>query len=207
MTISPNATSRYTEATRHAIVQAAAELLLERKGDSFSVQEVAKRAGLTHRTIYRHFPTRMDLLAATARQLAPGSADERYEDVSTIEGWIEAVTRHFPKAETDFEVVRSVIVAGLATAEPAGPGKPIQDRDAHRWEVFRREFPHLGEADARGTFATLRHLLSTTSYLLYRIRFGLSSAQATRAIQSAARQIAEQARRQDRAAARIRKSR
>jgi AcrR family transcriptional regulator len=203
MTISPSATTRYTEATRHAIVQAAAELLLERKGDSFSVQEVAKRAGLTHRTIYRHFPTRMELLGATARQLAPESAAERFEDVSTIEGWIEAVTRHFLEAETHFELVRSVVVASLATGEPGGPGNPSH-RDAHRWEVFRREFPHLGEVDARSTFATLRHLLSTTSYLLYRIRFGLSPAQATRAIQSAARQIAEQARHQDRATARPR---
>jgi AcrR family transcriptional regulator len=207
MTISTSATTRYTEATRHAIVQAAAELLLERKGDSFSVREVAKRAGLTHRTIYRHFPTRMELLGATARQLAPGSAVERFEDVSTIEGWIEAVTRHFLEAETHFEVVRSVVVAGLATGEPGGLGNLIQDRDAHRWEVFRREFPHLGEVDARSTFATLRHLLSTTSYLLYRIRFGLSPAQATRAIQSAARQIAEQARHRDRATARLRRRR
>jgi len=203
MTISPSATTRYTEATRHAIVQAAAELLLERKGDSCSVQEVAKRAGLTHRTIYRHFPTRMELLGATARQLAPESAAERFEDVSTIEGWIEAVTRHFLEAETHFELVRSVVVASLATGEPGGSGNPSH-RDAHRWEVFRREFPHLGEVDARSTFATLRHLLSTTSYLLYRIRFGLSPAQATRAIQSAARQIAEQARHQDRATARPR---
>jgi len=205
MTISP-ATTRYTEATRHAIVQAAAELLLERKGDSFSVQEVAKRAGLTHRTIYRHFPTRMELLGATARQLAPG-AGERFENVSTIEGWIEAVNRHFLEAETHFEVVRSVVVAGLATGEPSGPGDPIQDRDAHRWKVFRGEFPHLGEFDSRSTFATLRHLLSTTSYLLYRIRFGLSPAQATRAIQTAARQIAEQARKRDRAADRLRRRR
>lgn len=207
MTISVIPATRYTEATRHAIVQAAVELLLERRGDNFSVQEVAKRAGLTHRTVYRHFPTRQGLLSATARELLPRFTAERFEEAPTIDAWIEAVAAHFRDAEAQFVVLRSVLAAMFGAAEAREPGNHLDDRDAHRWGIFRRELPHLSDADARATFATLRHLLSSTSYLLYRIRFGLSPVQATRAIQSAARQIAEQACGRDRAAAQSRKKR
>lgn len=207
MTSPQLATTRFTEATRTAILQASVELLLERRGDTFSVQDVAQRAGLAHRTVYRHFPTRMQLLGATARQLMPRFVVERFEDVSTVDAWIEAVDSHFSEAEAQFEVLRSVLAALLAAGEPREPGSEVEDRDAHRWAIFRREFAHLSKADARATYATLRHLLSSTSYVLYRIRFGLTPLEATQAIQTAARQIAGQARERDRAAARSRKKR
>ena len=199
--------TRYTEATRQAIVQAAVELLVERRGDNFSVQEVAKRAGLTHRTVYRHFPTRQALLTATAREFLPRWTVERFEDVTTIDGWIEAVAAHFSDAEAQFDVARSVLAAMFGAADAPQPRTHPDDRDAHRWAIFRRELPHLSDTDARATFATMRHLLSSTSYVLYRLRFGFSPAQATRAIQGAAQQISDQARSRDRAAAHMRKKR
>jgi hypothetical protein len=47
--------------------------------------------------------------------------------------------------------------------------------------------------------------MSSTSYVLYRLRFGLSPSEATEAVQTAARQIVEQAARRDRAARRGRR--
>jgi AcrR family transcriptional regulator len=44
--------------TRRAILEAVADVIMETNGIGFSVQAVADRAGLTHRTIYNHFPTR-----------------------------------------------------------------------------------------------------------------------------------------------------
>jgi len=46
------------ERTRRAILEAMADVIGETKGIGFSVQAVANRAGVTHRTIYNHFPTR-----------------------------------------------------------------------------------------------------------------------------------------------------
>jgi hypothetical protein len=65
---------------------------------------------------------------------------------------------------------------------------------------LRRQFPHLSEDDARRTFATLRHLTSSTTYVLYRLRFGMSPAEATDAIRSGASQIVELAAVRDQAA-------
>jgi len=194
------ASVRHMEATRNAILEAAVDLFLERKSDGFSVQEVADRAGLTHRTVYRYFPTRQELLGATASRLAPAVVDQRFPEVSTVEEWIDAVEAHFAHTEANFELVRSVVAALFTSEDQRLFGQHIRERDAHRWEVFRRQFPHLPEGDARRTFATLRHLMSSTSYVLYRSRFGLSPADATEAIRSGASQIVEQAARRDRAA-------
>jgi AcrR family transcriptional regulator len=199
MTAKP-ASIRHIEATRNAILEAAMDLFLERQSDGFSVQEVADRAGLTHRTVYRYFPTRQELLGATAERLAPAVVDQRFAEVSTVEEWIDAIGAHFAHTEANFELVRRVVAALFTSDDMRLFGRGIRDRDADRWDVFRRQFPHLPEDDARRTFATLRHLMSSTSYVLHRLRFGLSPAEATRAIQSAASQIVEQAARRDRAA-------
>jgi AcrR family transcriptional regulator len=194
------ATTRHTDATRRVILEAAVDLFMERQSDGFSVQEVADRAGLTHRTVYRYFPTRQELLGATAERLAPALVDEQFAEASTVEEWIDALGPHFAHTEANFELVRRVVAALFTSEDLRLFGQDLRERDAHRWQVFRRQFPRLPEDDSRRTFATLRHLTSSTSYVLYRRRFGMSPAEATEAIQSAASQIVEQAARRDGAA-------
>jgi AcrR family transcriptional regulator len=199
------ASTRHTEATSRAILEAAVDLFLERQGDGFSVQEVADRAGLTHRTVYRYFPSRQELLGAAAQRLAPDVAEDPFTEASTVREWIDTVGGHFARTEANLEIVRKVVAAMLAADDMRLFGQDIRARDAHRWEVFRRQFPDLPDGDARRTFATLRHLMSSTSYVLYRLRFGLSPAEATEAIRGAASQIVERAARRDRAAKQGRK--
>ena len=196
------ATTRHTEATRKAIVEAAAELFVDRRREGFSVQDVADRAGLTHRTVYRYFPTRQELIAAAAQYLAPGFAEDSFGDVSTVEEWIDGVEAHLARTEANFEIVRSVLVAVLASEDLVPSEGGLHDRDVHRWEVFRRQFPRLSDDDARRTFATLRHLTSSTTYVLYRMRFAMSPSEATEAIRTGASQIVEQAALRDQAASR-----
>ncbi len=191
---------RHAEATRKAILEAAADLFLERRGQGFSIQDVGDRAGLTHRTVYRYFSTRQELMAATAQHLAPDVAGEHFPEMSTVEEWIDGVGAHFALIEANFEVVRSVVVAVLASDEFPLQGRDTLDRETRHWEVFRRQFSNLPDDDARRTFATLRHLRSSVSYLFFRLRFGLSPAEATESVRTAASQIVEQAARRDRAA-------
>jgi len=194
------ATTRHTDATRRAIVEAAVDLFMERQSDGFSVQQVADRAGFTDRTVYRYFPSRAELLGATAERLAPALVDQRFVEVSTMGEWIDAVGPHFAHTEANFELVRTVVAALFNSKDRRLFDQDLRERDSHRWQVFRHQFPHLSEGDARRTFVTIRHLVSSTSYVLYRLRFGMSPAEATEAIQSAASQIVGQAARRDRAA-------
>jgi AcrR family transcriptional regulator len=194
------ATTRHTEATRNAILEAAVDLFVERRSDGFSVQEVAGRAGLTHRTVYRYFATREELMGATAQHLAARIAELPFSDVSTVQGWIDALAAHLARTEANFEIIRSVVVATLASDDVQLFGDSQSDRNAHLWEVFRGEFPHLDEGDARRTFAALRLFTSSTSYIILRLRFRLSPAEATETIRNAASLVVEEAGRRDRAA-------
>jgi len=59
---------------------AAARLALTERGGDISMEEIARRANVGIGTLYRHFPTRLDLLEAVYR-----------EDVETLAGSAEAL--------------------------------------------------------------------------------------------------------------------
>ena len=57
-------------------ILAAAEEVFAEKGPSASTEEVAERAGVAIGTIFRHFPTKQDLLAAIMKELLSRLAEQ-----------------------------------------------------------------------------------------------------------------------------------
>ena len=51
---------------RRALIDTALKLVTEKQDWTFSLREVARRAGVSHRAPYNHFPEKLDLLAAVA---------------------------------------------------------------------------------------------------------------------------------------------
>ena len=51
---------------RRALIDTALKLVSETQDWTFSLREVARRAGVSHRAPYNHFPEKLDLLAAVA---------------------------------------------------------------------------------------------------------------------------------------------
>lgn len=51
---------------RRALIDTALQLVTEEQDWAFSLREVARRAGVSHRAPYNHFPEKLDLLAAIA---------------------------------------------------------------------------------------------------------------------------------------------
>ena len=51
---------------RRALIDTALQLVTEEQDWTFSLREVARRAGVSHRAPYNHFPEKLDLLAAIA---------------------------------------------------------------------------------------------------------------------------------------------
>lgn len=81
---------RQTARTRDHIVAAAKELMLGAPDEAFSHERVAQAAGLGARTVYRHFPTRADLMQALwevirdeTRTRFPGTEEEVVEFART----------------------------------------------------------------------------------------------------------------------------
>jgi len=61
--------------TRAAVLGAAIDLLAERGYSGFSVERVVERTGVAKTTLYRHWPTRDDLLAAAIAELDGAGLD------------------------------------------------------------------------------------------------------------------------------------
>lgn len=196
--------SRHAEATREVILDSAAELLRERDGADFSMQEVADRAGVTHRTVYRYFPGRHILMSEAAGRVIPGLADpSSFYDPDSVQGWIDGLPDRLALVEAHLDIFRAVLGAVMVSDDMGQPDGGMLDRYLPFWEVFRTEFPGLSEDEALQAFAVLRQIGSSMTYITLRRNLGLSPSAATEAIQTTARQIVDATARRNRAAARL----
>lgn len=177
-----NELTRHTQATRDAIIEGALELFIEHRGGGFSMQEVADRVGITHRTLYRYFPSRRELIVEAAMHIGGRLKGPPSPEVSTVSEWIHAADAHFEFIERNREIFSSVFAMVMIDPDLAASDL---SRDAYYWNVFRTEFPGLGEEEATEWFAVLRHLISGVSYLIYRNRFAMDPAKAATAVRRA----------------------
>jgi AcrR family transcriptional regulator len=76
---------------RHALIETALELVTEKQDWNFSLREVARRAGVSHRAPYNHFPEKLDLLAAVAAVGFERLRDGLLRSMIGIEGSDEAL--------------------------------------------------------------------------------------------------------------------
>jgi AcrR family transcriptional regulator len=81
---------------RARLVEAARELFLSGPADAeVSLEQVARQAGVGIGTLYRHFPTRLDLLEAVYREEVDGLAQaadrfgSAYPPFEALERWLE----------------------------------------------------------------------------------------------------------------------
>lgn len=83
-----------------AALLAVARRVFEERGPAASLDEIARRAGLANATLYRHFPTRADLIVAAyaeeVTELSTLSArllDDRDPSLA-LAAWLRAFVRH-----------------------------------------------------------------------------------------------------------------
>src|SRR5688572_15032042 len=93
--------------TRQRILQAVLKLLEDEDPDSLTLAHVADVAGVTERTIYRHFATREELIAATWT-----FANQTLSSVSppeTAAELVELPRRLFAEFDTKAPLVRALV--------------------------------------------------------------------------------------------------
>lgn len=106
MTDSDNSTiirrrQRRADASRNVeLLLAAARELIDRSGSEVALDEVARRAGVGNATLYRHFPTRSDLLVAVYADEVSAlcrQASDLLDDPSPIDAlfsWLDTFVVH-----------------------------------------------------------------------------------------------------------------
>lgn len=113
---SPRLTSvreEYKEQTRTRILDAAIGVLREGSEEPLTIAAVAQRAGVTERTVYRHFATRDELIRAVWRRLQQSVGSEGFP--RSADALLASAPKLFPRFDAMRELVRASIYspAGL----------------------------------------------------------------------------------------------
>lgn len=154
--------------TQSSILAAYSELIEEVGTDDVSFRLIALRAGVGERTVFRYYPTRVDLLLATSAWIertifTRQESDSIFDVPIAIREAMEAYDRRPELAH----VVAETAMRGVNGAESA----PHRDRfDA----MLREEVRSLADRERHLIVAALCHLDSSTTWVTMRRELGMS---------------------------------
>lgn len=184
--------------TRRAILEAVAAQLVESGLDGFSIQAVADRAGVTHRTVYNYFPTREALNDAFAEHVetvlgeAHGMVDsERGADVARL----PQVTGRFHRS-TGAEAAHLQAYVMMTIATGSAP-RVFRDRSKRLEKLIDDELGPLDRGVAKLVTSAVRLFMSSSGWFLLSKHHRLTPAEAGRVSEWAVRVLLDAIRRGD----------
>jgi AcrR family transcriptional regulator len=125
-----------------AIRDAAVELFAERGFEGVSVEDVAERAGVSRATIYRRYPSKVDLIVEAGGCLA--SDDIAFPDTGNLGDDLRGLARSLVEAFKDSPTGRVMPVMIFERRRypelDAGYRKFLSDRKARTRKVLQRAF-------------------------------------------------------------------
>ena len=152
--------------TQAAILAAYAELIEEVGSDDVSFRLVARRAGIAERTVFRNYPTRVDLLLATAAWIdATVFAREESHSIFDIPLAIRDAMQRYDARPELAHVVAETAMRGVNGAAPIGR--------VHLERLLDAEVPALDPAQRRAVIVALSHLDSAATWVTFRREFGM----------------------------------
>jgi AcrR family transcriptional regulator len=159
------AVGRWKPDARGRLVQAALELYGERGFEQTTVAEIAKRAGLTERTFFRHFADKREVLFAGADQLqeplvrAVEEASASLPPLDVVGKALEALAAYLPE-QPDFPRRRQAIIT--ANSE-------LQERE--RIKLASLAIALAGALRRRGVGDPAATLAAETGIAVFRVAF------------------------------------
>jgi AcrR family transcriptional regulator len=182
-------------ATRNRVVDAAIDLLQEADPGVFGMQDVADRAGVSLRTVYRVFPTKDDLLVGVL-----GVIKERFDEIAgappTTRDEFDASVTGAVGAIYELEPLYRALFATIAgrKTHQSGAGR----RRAAIETAFAGDLAGLPEDRVR-LIGSVLHLVTSAPTLLWLKDYaGLNVDEASEAIGWAIAALADAARREQR---------
>lgn len=171
------------ERTREAILAAFAEQMAEAR-EEFSIPRVAKRAGVSTRTVYHHFPNReaqVEALAAWIEQrLGPAEGPKDLQDLPDFQA---RMVRRFIDNQA---LVRAQLAAGIASRVRA------KRRRTREKQIDACVEPHVPDPqEARVVSALLKELISAQLGLAIIDRHGIDPESTSLAFQWVVRVLTE----------------
>jgi AcrR family transcriptional regulator len=171
-------TSSARERTRRAILEAVADVITDTNGIGFSMQAVADRAGVTHRTVYNHFPTREALCEAFAEYTDSLFSESGGEPLDT-----RLSLDRFPAMTSDLyrvlgaydRYVRAYVTLMIGNRQPL---KSWQGRSRRFEKQIARAAAWRAPIEPRQVAAAVRLFVSSIGWHILTEQCGLSNEEA-----------------------------
>ena len=179
--------------TRRAILEALVDVIMEKDGIGFSVQAVADRAGVTHRTIYNHFPTRQALCDAFSDYVdellaaSSGAPEEPTWSLASIPLLVEGLYRTLALRDRH---ARAYVMLMIGNRRPMSAWRK---RSLMAEKLIAREQSGRIPLTPRQVTAVIRLFVSTLGWHLLTEQCGLSTDEAAAASAWATRTLLDAA--------------
>jgi AcrR family transcriptional regulator len=162
---------RQARETRELILATLTDLLDHRHADEVTTREIAQAAGVSERTVYRHFPDRHALLRGlTARLGTQIEADPPTFSLTGIDGLSAVVTSLMTMLERHHAAARA---EALFNADPRRFSDDTRANSESLRAAIHASFPGLDARDVTKLVAVIRCLVSAQAWLRMREEFGV----------------------------------
>jgi AcrR family transcriptional regulator len=162
--------------TREQILDALLTLLETMSADEISTRELAAAAGVSLRTVYRHFPDRDALLNGVSDRVEAALGGPGYDvRLTSADDLGLLVQELYRKNEAIAALVRAEV---LFKNDPAHQPQTFHRRTELTQQLVASTFPELTPRQGHNLAALLRILAGGRNWLMLREAFGLDGAEA-----------------------------
>lgn len=168
------------EFTRQLLIEAAQQVILDNSVDEFSIQKVAERAGVSHRTVYRYFKNRRELLDAVTDWIEDSVAIYASYPPTNSANLGRTIRRVYDQFDHYAPYYRASVLLA-SRGEQIQPQRQKEREDRLRAALQDLLAP-LNDAQAEEAYVVIRLLVSAQAWLAMRDRFGLEEGQSGAAV-------------------------
>jgi AcrR family transcriptional regulator len=169
--------ARKAEQTRNQILRALAGQLTAGNSAGFSVDAAAREAGVTARTVFRHFPTKDDMLAALSQWVLSITGNVPLPDGA--EQLADTVIDSYTLFEDNAELMQALLLSEA--------GRGVRSRLTSRRRqglaaALAGPVDHLPARQRRAVQALLTHLMTAETWWQLRKEYGVNGEDSARAV-------------------------
>jgi AcrR family transcriptional regulator len=165
--------------TRATILEAVVNVILKEGVHAFTMQNVADKAGVSHRTVYRHFPSREELLEGLSEAVHESALAAGFSVPTNVAEMRTHVGPLFEQFSRMQDAMRASVIAAVAL----GYQSAMQRRSsAATVDMLVAAYPRLPREDLTEAAAILRTIVSRYGWYVMRVDLELKPAQTSRAV-------------------------